>query len=98
MPLTVKTSELPALTGFSVSVSVALLREQGVYPIDIGPGRGRGCHWYVPAVEQAIAEMHKAAQPTRKATKLKRPAIPTASLAGMSAAEIFHLTQGHRVQ
>ena len=96
-PLTVKTADLPALTGFSISVSEAILREHGVYPMDLGRGRGRGQHWYVPAVEQAIASYHEASQPKPQA-KAARPKMPTASLAGMSAAEIFNLTRGQRVQ
>lgn len=90
--------DIAAILGTSPGVAASILAEHGVNPVDFGAGRCRGRRWLESAVQQTVLEMHQTAQPKPKIPKVQRPKIPTTSLAAMSASELFHLTQGHRVQ
>lgn len=79
-------------------VAAAELAKFGVYPIDFGAGKGRGQRWLDSAVEQALSEMHKAAQPEEKTPRKKMPRPQKVGLASMNVDAIFDLTHAPCVQ
>jgi hypothetical protein len=79
------------------SVAAAILAEKGVHPIDFGLGRSRGKRWLKSAVDAAIQQLHSEANPKPRERK-PRPQSPTASLATMSAADVYALTKQHPTQ
>lgn len=90
--------DIAAILGTSPGVAASILAEHGVNPVDFGAGRCRGRRWLESAVQQVVLEMHHAAQPKPTPPKRQHPKIPSASLATISASELFQLTQGQRVQ
>lgn len=90
-------SDIAAMLGTSPSVAASILAGKGINPIDFGAGRGRGRRWLESAVQQAMLEMHAAAQPKHKPTRHPRPK-PVCGLAGMSKDDIYRLTTGQCVQ
>ncbi len=70
--------------------AIRLMRENGVHPIPMGVGRGRGNYWLVSAVDSALRRIYESAQPQARKTKSKASAIDL-SLHKMSCAEISDL-------
>ncbi len=92
-------ADIAAMLGTTPGVAASILAERGVHPVNFGMGRSRGPRWLESAVRQAMLEMHQAAQPKAKATRLvKRTATPAVSLTNMSINDIYQLTQGPCVQ
>lgn len=92
--------DIAAMLGTSPGVAASILAGKGIHPIDFGVGRGRGRRWLESAVQQAMLEMHAAAQ-TKKRTSAARPAAAprrVATLATMSASDLYRLTQAGCVQ
>lgn len=72
----------------SPNAAAALLREKGVYPINIGLGRGRGLRWLESAVDAALVEMNAAAVPKDVQKRHLRPQKKSRGLSSMSAAQV----------
>lgn len=89
--------DIAAMLGTTPGVAASVLADHGVCPIDWGVGRSRGLRWLKSAVEQAILDMHQAAQPKPKSSRPKTVA-QSISLSSMSVHEIYQLTQGRCVQ
>lgn len=47
-------------------MAASILKEYGCYPIDLGPGRGRGLRWLESEVTYALRRMHMQAQPVKE--------------------------------
>lgn len=89
--------EIAAMLGTTPGVAASILAGKGIHPIDLGIGRSRGLRWLESAVQQAMLEMHAAAQPKPKPTRCPRPK-PVCGLAGMRTEDIYRLTTGQCVQ
>lgn len=73
--------------GTSPGVAASLLAEKGVFPVDLGRGRGRGVRWYSLAVDAAVRQMHDEAQPKEKrpTPRFSKPGL----IQGRSAKELY---------
>lgn len=91
-----RTSDLCERLCMGEDAARAAMAEQGVYPIHLGVGRGRGLRWLASAVDIAIRAMHEDAQPKKKERKpLKSKDI---KLEQLSIDDIYNLTHGKTVQ
>ena len=88
--------DIAAMLGTSPGVAASILAGKGIHPIDFGVGRGRGRRWLESAVQQAMLEMHAAAQPRPRHPRAAT--APSCKLAGMSADDVYRLTTGRCVQ
>lgn len=86
----IKTQALCEKLSMGRESAVRLMRENGVYPIPMGVGRGRGNYWLVSAVDSALRKIYEAAQPQARKSKTKAPVIDI-PLHKMSCAEISDL-------
>lgn len=81
--------------------AIAELKARGVYPIDLGRGKGRGLRWLESAVDAAMLAMHQEAQPKLPA-RVKAgpvPGMPKRHLKDMRVPELQELlTSGKIVQ
>lgn len=92
-------SEVAAMFGTSPGVAASILRQHGLYPIDIGRGRGKGLRWLESGVQAVLLAIHQKAQPKPK--KVRRPTIPglPMPLESMSADALYaYLANGQPVQ
>lgn len=87
----IKTSKLCELTSMGRDASIRLMMDNGVYPISMGVGRGRGNYWLVSAVDAALRRIHEAAQPSPRKAHTKKPSSIDIPLHKMSCAEISAL-------
>lgn len=94
----IRITDVAAMLGTTPDVAASIMAAHHVYPVNLGYGRGRGRRWLESAVRQVVLDMHQGAQPKTKPPKSPRPQSPRATLAGMSPAEIFNLTQSQIVQ
>jgi len=94
------TRTLAAMLDTTQAKAVAIMAAQGVHPIDIGIGTYNRRRWLASAVQAAMQEMHRSAQPQPKARRkpAHRPAAPAASLSCLSISDIYQLTTAHSVQ
>lgn len=86
--------------GTSANIASRLLSENGVSPVDLGPGRCRGLRWFAPAVEAVIRQMHDDAQPKDCPTKKKRNRpVHSGIILGRSVNDLYaELTGDSKVQ
>ena len=54
--------DIAAMLGTSPRVAVAILKEHGCNPSDLGYGRGRGLRWLESAVAAILRDIHVKAQ------------------------------------
>ena len=86
----IKTQALCERLSMGKESAIRLMRENGVHPIPMGVGRGRGNYWLVSAVDSALKKIYEAAQPQARKPKSKAPAVDI-PLHKMSYAEIRDL-------
>ena len=86
----IQTSELCARLRLGKDAAVAVMPANGVYPIHLGVGRGRGLRWLSSAVDAALCNMHELAQPKQK--EAKPPKCDNTDLATMTIDQIYDLT------
>lgn len=91
---------LAAMLSTTQAKAAAIMAAQGVHPIDIGLGTYNRRRWLASAVQAAMQEMHRAAQPAPKERRKSapRPVIPATRLAGLSIADLHQLTTARNVQ
>lgn len=90
--------EIATMLGASPSVAASILRQHGLYPIDIGRGRGKGLRWLESGVQAVIMSLHQNAQPKPKKPRLHPPGL-SMPLHKMSVSAIQSLiAKGHPVQ
>ena len=79
-------------------VAERLLASQGVFPINLGVGKGRGPRWLESAVINAMRNMHDAVQQAHAPRARRKHVVPSSGLENMSAGELYTLTRRAAVQ
>lgn len=91
-----RTEEAAALLGASEKVAMGIMMKNGLQPVSLGRGRGRGNRWLQSAVYELMRNLHENAQKVEK----KREKLPkyTSSIATMSGSDLYALTHRTVVQ
>lgn len=88
----IRTSELCKRLGMGKNTAISVMASNGVYPICLGAGRGRGFLWLSSAVDAALLQMHEQAQIKYNSTVKPKQQISSFNLADMSIDELYDLT------
>lgn len=93
-----KKSEIAERFATSWQTASRLLAAQGVMPIDLGRGRGKGLRWLESGVQAALLALHRASQPKPQKPRVHTPGL-SMPLHKMSVSAIQSLiAKGHPVQ
>ena len=83
--------DIAAMFGTSPDMAASILRDNGIYPIDLGCGRGKGLRWLESAANEILRKLQDNARPKQKTAKPKPEKIPEISLANLSNKSIYEL-------
>ncbi len=92
------TASLAAMLDMSPGMAVDFMARQGIHPIDLGVGRGRGRRWLESVVRQTLRELHEKAQPKPRKVPRHRQDRLSVPLHEMSVSDIYQLTRTPCVQ
>jgi len=84
-------SELAEKLGTSKGIARTIMTQNGVMPIDFGPGRSRGYRWLESAVDDVMRNMHHAVQPNNQHKSQVKCIQRKSKLADMSVNEVYKL-------
>ena len=91
-----RTVEAAELLNVSPGIATNIMLKNGLQPVSLGRGRGRGNPWLQSAVFALMQEMHEKAQKVdKKAGKLPSFASPVATMSGADLYALTHRTQAH---
>ena len=91
-----RTKEAAELFGVSEKITTGIMLKNGLQPVSLGRGRGRGNRWLQSAVYALIQNLHEKAQKSSK-KKEKTPSL-VCSVATMSGADLYALTHRTMMQ
>lgn len=85
-----RTSQLSEKLNVGKDTAKAIMLANGVQPISLGVGRGRGFRWLASAVDAVILRLHEDAQGTQK----KRPfeSHESLDLTALTIEQLYDLT------
>lgn len=69
-----KKKDIAAMLEMSPDMAASFLRKNGLAPIDLGPGKGKGYRWLESEVQRVMRQAFNKVQP--KPRKPRPPAIP----------------------
>ncbi len=91
-----RTEEAAELLGASPKVAMGIMLKNGLQPVSLGRGRGRGNRWLQSAVYELMHTLHDKAQKVPKRhEKMPQYKSPVAT---MSGADLYALTHRAPVQ
>lgn len=88
----IRTSVLCERLGMSKHTAIAVMADNGVKPICLGAGRGRGIFWLSSAVDAALLKMHENAQNSTRTVVAPNSGETAFNLADMSIDDLYNLT------
>jgi hypothetical protein len=91
-PVFIKTDLLPSVTGMSVAQSLYYLSKDGLQPIDLGRGRGKGLRWHVASVRKVFDTLNDNAQQCQP--KAHKPARVHRPVSGRTLDDLYKAVRG----
>lgn len=92
----IPTTTVADMLGTSPRIATTILLQNGLQPVNLGRGRGRGNRWLASAVQAVIQDLHDKAQKAPRSSA--KPPRLTSRVASMPIGDLYALTRAKRMQ